>query len=102
MGDWEGGALGPGGQGEGGEHARDENDFLAPGSAPTLGPQPPALKPSTAPRPLATPSAARFIPHRLPRPSCTSASHLPTSPTPAPLGHPACVRVHFYLNKFVW
>lgn len=44
------GALGLGGQGEGGEHARDENDLLAPDS-PTLGPCPPAPKPDTAPRP---------------------------------------------------
>lgn len=94
------GALGLGGQGEGGEHVRDENDLLAPGS-PTLAPSP-SPKAQHAPRPPATPSAAcsyhtdsaltlLYV--------CLPSTHLPHPCLPGP---PACVCVHFYLNKLVW
>lgn len=69
---------------------------------PTLSPLPQHLKPNPALRPQPLPlqlgsyhtdSAWTLLYVCLP-----SALH----PNPCPLGHPACIRVHFYLNKLVW
>lgn len=92
--------MAPGVREKGGEHARDSSDFLALGSLTQ------DLCPSTK---------AQYCPKALSYSLLQPGSHhtdsawpslyvcLPPAslPSPAPRA-PACICVHFYLNKLVW